>query len=115
DTTEGEETPATTEPADDGATTTEGGGDGTTMAPGEGGGYAELDQALAGEFDGTSVSIWAQWLPESVEAANFSAQLEPFVEQTGIQVDFQPTPDYETALQVSVDGGNAPNLAQIAQ
>ena len=34
---------------------------------------------------------------------------------TGIEVNFQPTPDYETVLQVAVDGGNAPDLAQIAQ
>ena len=30
-------------------------------------------------------------------------------------MNFQATPDYETALQVAVDGGNAPDLAQIAQ
>lgn len=115
DTTEGGEAPATTEPADGGTDTTEGGDTGTTGAPGEGTGYTELDQALAGEFEGTSVTVWAQWLPESVEAANFTATIQPFIDQTGIQVDFQPTPDYETALQVAVDGGNAPDIAQIAQ
>jgi alpha-glucoside transport system substrate-binding protein len=78
-------------------------------------GYEHLDQALAGDFDGATVEIWAQWLPESSEAANFEYSLEPFQEATGITVNFQPTPDYETALQVAVDGGNAPDLAQIAQ
>ncbi|MGB7860794.1 MAG: ABC transporter substrate-binding protein [Acidimicrobiia bacterium] len=78
-------------------------------------GYTELDQAMAGDFDGTTVEVWAQWLPESSEASNFSYTLEPFTEATGITVNFQPTPDYETALQVAVDGGNAPDLAQIAQ
>ena len=95
-TTEGE-APGTTEPSD-GATTTAGGGDGTTAPSGEGSGYEHLDQALAGDFDGTSVEIWAQWLPESSEAANFTATLAPFTEATGIEVNFQPTPDYETAL-----------------
>jgi len=111
-TTEGEPS-ATTAPSDGPGTT--GGESGTTMAPGESTGYTELDQALAGEFEGTTVEVWAQWLPESVEAANFTAALEPFFEATGIEVNFQPTPDYETALQVAVDGGNAPDLAQIAQ
>jgi len=111
-TTEGEPS-ATTAPSDGPGTT--GGEPGTTMAPGESTGYTELDQALAGEFEGTTVEVWAQWLPESVEAANFTATLEPFFEATGIEVNFQPTPDYETALQVAVDGGNAPDLAQIAQ
>ena len=110
--TTGAETP-TTEPADGGSDTT--GGPGTTGAGGEGSGYAELDQALAGEFEGTSVTVWAQWLPESVEEANFLATIQPFIDQTGIQVDFQATPEYETTLQVAVDGGNPPDLAQIAQ
>jgi alpha-glucoside transport system substrate-binding protein len=113
-TTEGA-TSDTTAPTDNETTTTEGGGDGTTMPAGESTGYEALDQALAGDFEGTSVEVWAQWLPESVEAANFEAQLQPFRDATGIDVNFQPTPDYETALQVAVDGGNAPDLAQIAQ
>jgi alpha-glucoside transport system substrate-binding protein len=88
----------------------------TDTTVGEGAtGYEHLDRARAGEFDGTTVEVWAQWLPESSEAANFAFALEPFSEATGITVDFQPTPDYETALQVAVDGGNAPDLAQIAQ
>ncbi len=96
----------------------------TTTAPGEttttgeqmdSTGYEHLDRALAGEFSGTTVEVWAQWLPESSEEANFMYTLEPFQEATGITVDFQATPDYETALQVAVDGGNAPDLAQIAQ
>jgi alpha-glucoside transport system substrate-binding protein len=99
----------------EGGDTTTTAGETTTTTGGETAGYAELDQALAGEFSGTTVQIWAQWLPESSEAANFSYTLEPFTEATGITVDFQPTPEYETALQVAVDGGNAPDLAQIAQ
>jgi alpha-glucoside transport system substrate-binding protein len=70
---------------------------------------------MAGEFSGTTVEVWAQWLPGSSEATNFDFTLQPFRDATGITVNFQPTPEYETALQVAVDGGNAPDLAQIAQ
>jgi len=113
---------------DTASTTTE--ATGTTEAPGttaegetptttgeemESTGYEHLDQALAGDFSGSTVQVWAQWLPESSEASNFTYTLEPFQEATGITVNFQPTPDYETALQVAVDGGNAPDIAQIAQ
>jgi maltose-binding protein MalE len=107
-TTSATETPttsATETPTTDGGATTTG-----ATEPVEQTGYPELDQALAGEFEGTTVEVWAQWLPESSEAANFSYTLEPFTEATGITVNFQPTPDYETALQVAVDGGNAPDL-----
>jgi len=100
----------------DAPVTTEAGDTSTTPgAAAEPTGYDDLDQALAGEFEGSTVEVWAQWLPESSEASNFTYTLEPFQEATGITVDFQPTPDYETALQVAVDGGNAPDLAQIAQ
>ncbi|MET0567022.1 MAG: extracellular solute-binding protein [Acidimicrobiia bacterium] len=100
-----------------GPTTTAGEGEATTTAAAAAGdtGYENLDAALAGEYEGTTVDVWAQWLPESSEAANFTYTLEPFQEATGITVNFQPTPDYETALQVAVDGGNAPDIAQIAQ
>jgi alpha-glucoside transport system substrate-binding protein len=101
--------------SDDTTTTAAGGTTETTGATGESTGYTELDQALAGDFSGSTVEIWAQWLPESSEEANFNAALDPFEEATGITVNFQATPDYETALQVAVDGGNAPDVAQIAQ
>ena len=111
-------TPAatTTTAAPETTTTTSGDGETTTTAePGASTGYEHLDRALAGEFEGTTVEVWAQWLPESSEEANFTYTLEPFQEATGITVNFQATPEYETALQVAVDGGNAPDLAQIAQ
>ncbi|HSK07242.1 MAG TPA: hypothetical protein VK990_06950, partial [Acidimicrobiia bacterium] len=101
DTTTTEATGSTEAPA-----TTQAGDTGTTAEAAEATGYDHLDQALAGEFDGSTVEVWAQWLPESSEASNFTYTLEPFQEATRITVNFQPTPDYETALQVAVDGGN---------
>ena len=66
---------ATTTTAAEGAATTEGGasttaaeGGATTTAgaPAESTGYENLDAALAGEYEGTTVDVWAQWLPESI-------------------------------------------------
>ena len=103
------ETTAAVEPgttAQPGATTTSG-------APVAETPYAELNQAYAGEFAGTTVEIVAQW--QDAEADNFNASLQPFRDATGIDVVFEPTPEYETVLQARVDGGDAPDLAQIAQ
>jgi alpha-glucoside transport system substrate-binding protein len=99
----------------DGAATTAGGDTGTTGAGGAAGdtGYEHLDQALAGEFEGTTVDIVAQWVEG--EEANFNAVLDPFREATGIDVVYEGLPDYELALQTRVDGNDAPDLAQIAQ
>jgi alpha-glucoside transport system substrate-binding protein len=108
DTTTATTAATTTTAAEGGETTTTGATAGDTP-------YEHLNRALAGEFAGTTVEIIAQWLPESSEASNFDFTLGPFREATGITVNFEPTPEYETALQVRVDGGNPPDLAQIAQ
>jgi len=81
----------------------------TTGAPA--GSY--LERAEAGEFDGTSVEILAQWI--DAEGENFAANLTAFAERTGIDVQYEGITDYETVLTVRVDGGDAPDIAQIAQ
>ena len=100
-------------------TTASGGAEPTTTADGSGTvgetAYEHLNQAMAGDFEGTSVEIVAQWAPDGAEAVSFDAALQPFRDATGIDVVFEPTVEYETALQVRVDGGNAPDIAQIAQ
>jgi alpha-glucoside transport system substrate-binding protein len=102
------EEPTTTASAGEEPTTTGGGAAGETP-------YTELNAAMAGEYEGTSVEIIAQWQPDGAEATSFDLALQPFRDATGIDVVFEPTVEYETALQVRVDGGNPPDLAQIAQ
>ncbi len=98
-----------------GATTTaaEGGASTTAGEPAESTGYDTLDEAMTGAFEGTTVEIVAQWVEGEEE--NFNASLDPFREATGIDVQYEGLPDYELALQTRVDGGDAPDLAQIAQ
>lgn len=85
----------------------------TTAAPVAEGPYEHLARAEAGEFDGASVEVMAQWIEG--EAANFEASLQPFIDATGIDVNYEGITDYETVLSTRVDGGNAPDIAQIAQ
>ena len=100
-------------------TTTAGGGEEPTTTAGGGTAgetpYENLNAAMAGDFEGTTVEIVAQWAPDAAEAVSFDAALQPFRDATGIDVVFEPTVEYETALQVRVDGGDAPDIAQIAQ
>jgi alpha-glucoside transport system substrate-binding protein len=72
-----------------------------------------LERAEAGEFDGTTVEILAQWV--EAEADNFEGNLTDFAERTGIDINYEGITDYETVLNVRVEGGDAPDLAQIAQ
>ena len=83
-----------------------------TAAPGETP-FEHLNRALAGEFEGATVEVLAQWI--DAEGANIEAVLQPFIDQTGIEVNYEGLTDYETVLTARVEGGNAPDLAQVAQ
>jgi alpha-glucoside transport system substrate-binding protein len=119
----------TTETTAAGGTDTTAAATETTAAPEEGGettttaaeeavsdestGFEFLDRALAGEFAGTEVEVLSQWI--DAENDNFNAALAPFVEATGINVNAEGITEYETVLITRVEGGNAPDIAQIAQ
>jgi alpha-glucoside transport system substrate-binding protein len=72
-----------------------------------------LERAEAGEFDGTTVQIWAQWI--DAEGENFEANLTAFAERTGIDIQYEGLTDYESTLIRAVDGGEPPDIGQIAQ
>ena len=76
-------------------------------------GYTHLAAAEAGEYAGTSVEILSQWV--EAEGENFTATLADFAERTGIDITTEGITDYETVLNVRVEGGNAPDIAQVAQ
>jgi alpha-glucoside transport system substrate-binding protein len=72
-----------------------------------------LERAEAGEFDGTTVQILAQWV--DAEGENFAANLTAFAERTGIDLQYEGVTDYESYLIRQVDADQAPDIAQIAQ
>ena len=111
---EAAETTQATTATTEGTTTTAAPDDGTdTTEPAIEGPYEHLARAQAGEYTGASVEILGQWVDG--EAANFTASLQPFIDATGINVTYEGITDYETVLSTRVDGGNAPDIAQIAQ
>jgi alpha-glucoside transport system substrate-binding protein len=74
---------------------------------------AELTAALAGEYRGTKVDVLAQWI--EAEGQAFDDSLKSFRDATGIDVIYSGISNYETVLNVRVDGGLAPDVAQLAQ
>ena len=72
-----------------------------------------LERARAGEFAGTEVSVLGTMVEE--EAAKMEAAVAPFEEQTGIDVIYQGSKDFETQINVLVDAGDAPDIANISQ
>ena len=74
---------------------------------------AELTAALAGDYDGETVDVFGQW-PDA-EGVAFDTSLDAFRDATGINVVFSNPTNYETVLKVRVEGGLAPDIAQLAQ
>jgi alpha-glucoside transport system substrate-binding protein len=74
---------------------------------------AELTAALAGEYTGTNIDVLAQWI--EAEGTAFDDSLKAFRDATGINVVYSGITNYETVLSVRVEGGLAPDIAQLAQ
>lgn len=106
----GDETETTAEPADEGDETTD---TAEEALPAPEGPHEHLARALTGEFDGTEVEILGQWVEG--ESDGFKASLSALADASGIDIKYEGVTDYETVLTVRADGGDAPDLAQIAQ
>jgi len=79
-------------------------------------GYAELDKALGADkpYNGLKVSIQTQWT--GGEADGFAAAIADFQTATGIAVQVDSIgSSHETVLKTRVEGGQPPDISQIAQ
>ena len=72
-----------------------------------------LEKAQAGEYAGTEVSIIGVMVEE--EAIKFEMALEPFEEATGIDVVYEPTKEFEAVINVRIDAGDPPDVANFSQ
>ncbi|HEX9926861.1 MAG TPA: extracellular solute-binding protein [Anaerolineae bacterium] len=79
-------------------------------APGEG---SYLEQAMAGEFSGTAVTVIGVMV--DADAIKFEDSVAPFEEATGIEVQYEGTKEFETQINVRVDAGDAPDVVDFPQ
>ena len=112
-----EETEATEAPAGEGAATTEAPAEGAA-APGEltltdVDPESPLGRALAGEFEGTAVSMFGPFTDE--DAVKFNGSIAAFEEATGIDVQYEGSKEFETTISVRVDAGDPPDIADFPQ
>ncbi len=84
-------------------------------APDNGGDVAAGCEAFAeyGTFDGESVEVYATI--QGQEADDLVLSLAEFEECTGINVEYVGTQEFETQINVRVEGGSAPDLAIFPQ
>ena len=80
----------------------------TTSAAGK-----ELQDALSGAYTGKKVVVGGGWTEG--EAAKFESVWKAFTDQTGIEVEYQGGPDFETQIAVRAQAGNPPDIAILFQ
>ncbi|MGD8626961.1 MAG: ABC transporter substrate-binding protein, partial [Anaerolineae bacterium] len=97
--------PAATEPSEPSQPTTE---VDFAMMPG---GY--LERAVAGEFAGTEVTVDGPFTnPDDIR---FAESMAAFEEATGITVNYIGDKQFEARITISVDAGDAPDIADFPQ
>lgn len=72
------------------------------------GGDDILARAEAGEFSGTVVTMFGAFVDE--DARRFDNSIAAFEERTGIDIQYEGSGDFETLIQVRVEGGNPPDI-----
>ncbi len=91
----------------------------TTPAPdpGEGdtpaGTGTYLERALAGEFSGTVVTAFGPFTDE--DAVKFNDTVAQFEEETGIDIQYEGSKEFETTISVRIDAGDAPDIVDFPQ
>jgi alpha-glucoside transport system substrate-binding protein len=87
---------------------------GDTAAPG-GDGQAVLGGIIPcdNQHDGKTVTLFSSI--RDIEAERLETAYAEFEECTGVNIEHEPSGDFEEQLQIRVQGGNAPDIAAIPQ
>lgn len=73
----------------------------------------ELVDAFAGKYKGTKVTMFGPF--ESEDAVKFNNSMKAFKDATGIDIQYTGSKDFETTINVRVEGGNPPDIADFPQ
>jgi alpha-glucoside transport system substrate-binding protein len=73
----------------------------------------ELANAYAGMYDGTVVSMAGPFV--DADAVKFDESVAAFEEATGIDIQYEGSKEFEAAITIRVDGGDAPDIVDFPQ
>ncbi|AFH62732.1 ABC transporter substrate-binding protein [Paenibacillus caseinilyticus] len=76
-------------------------------------GSTEYDQALAGKFKGTKVTMFGPFT--DADQVKFETSIKEFEGKTGIDIQYEGSKEFEATISIRVDGGNAPDIADFPQ
>ena len=72
-----------------------------------------LEQALTGEYAGTTVVVDGPFT--DIDEVLFNESMAPFEEATGIDVNYIGSKEFEGSISIRVDAGDAPDIADFPQ
>ncbi|HSH78407.1 MAG TPA: ABC transporter substrate-binding protein [Herpetosiphonaceae bacterium] len=73
----------------------------------------ELANAYNGDYRGMTVTMMGPFV--DVDAEKFAEAMRPFEEATGIDIQYEGTKEFESIINVRVEGGTPPDIADIPQ
>ena len=71
------------------------------------------DRALAGEFDGAVVTMTGPFTDE--DAVKFNNSVADFEEESGIDIQYEGSKEFEASISVRVEAGDAPDIVDFPQ
>ncbi|MBM7659862.1 alpha-glucoside transport system substrate-binding protein [Bacillus mesophilus] len=84
-----------------------------TETEGAGGAEGTLEQAYAGEFKGSTVTMFGPFT--DADQVKFENSIKEFEEKTGIDIQYEGSKEFEATISIRVEGGNAPDIADFPQ
>ncbi|MEN8098682.1 MAG: ABC transporter substrate-binding protein [Chloroflexota bacterium] len=72
-----------------------------------------LERAYAGEFDGTAVSMMGPFTEGDI--VKFENSIAGFEEATGIDIQYEGSKEFEAAIGIRIDAGDAPDVVDFPQ
>ncbi|MFC3747395.1 ABC transporter substrate-binding protein [Paenibacillus sp. GCM10012306] len=72
-----------------------------------------LDLAMKGEYKGTKVTMFGPFV--DADQVKFENSIKEFEEKTGIDIQYEGSKEFEATINIRVDGGNAPDIADFPQ
>ncbi|WP_322907001.1 ABC transporter substrate-binding protein [Paenibacillus campi] len=74
---------------------------------------SDLEKALNGEYKGKKVTMYGPFV--DADEQKFNASIKAFEEATGIDIAYEGSKEFEATINVRVNGGNAPDIADFPQ
>jgi alpha-glucoside transport system substrate-binding protein len=72
-----------------------------------------LARAMAGEFSGTVVTATGPFVDQ--DALKFNDTMADFEQQTGIDIQYNGSKEFEASIKAAIEGGNAPDVIDFPQ